>query len=76
MNDANHFKRLLNSQVDLYNEMPCCSNLLFIVIKKKQIKKQHKVCTQQNHLNDLTDFLQIFKSSEVKQVLKIYFIPQ
>lgn len=49
MNDANHFKRLLNSQVDLYNEMPCCSNLLFIVIKKKQKKKQHKVCTQQNH---------------------------
>lgn len=49
MNDANHFKRLLNSQVDLYNEMPCCSNLLFIVIKKTKKKNQHKVCTQQNH---------------------------
>lgn len=38
MNDANHFKRLLYSQVDLLNEMPCCSNLLFIVIKKTKTK--------------------------------------
>lgn len=42
MNDANHFKRLLNSQVDLYNEMPCCSNLLFIVIKKNKKKNNIK----------------------------------
>lgn len=50
--------------------------LIIYCNKKKTKKKQHKVCTQQNHLNDLTDFLQIFKSSEVKQVLKIYFIRQ